>query len=169
MAKSDITLLKKLIADIKTLDRKMLISRPAWGEIDFETLRETLDRGFGVIDQLALLPIEILSTSTTKAITEAATVLKSALDGLNTFSIKSSAQGENLGIDKKMQAVSQKIVNAEDALFSASAPWIPYLAVQSGDIQRNITNLNQAVKDAENSANSRPRKGLIEAMLKCSK
>ena len=140
---------------IRAIDRATIITRSKWGELIFEDCRLHIDRTLGLVDQFGLLPIELLPDQTIQPIGSAAEQVASTLEGIDRFSIQNSG---NVNGDR--QHLADRFKNAADTFFSATAPWLPYLAYQRGDVDRNIQTLTRSVQQAEAIANE--AKGRIE-------
>jgi hypothetical protein len=138
--------LAKRLERIKTIERPSLINRFKWGELNFEDCKVHFDRTFGLVDQLEVLPIELLPDQTINPIRDTAEQVANALGGIDKFSIQSSGN-----VNGERQGLANQFKVAADHFFSATASWLPYLAYQRGDVDRNIQNLTQSVKEAGSS------------------
>lgn len=142
--------IKGLIADITSEPINALITNQTkWGPLNFESSRVDLDLIFNLCNHLANLPIEILPENTANSILAAINGCKAEVDKIRTFSIEN-----NTNPTQQKDEIVGHIKRVGEALLVAAQGWIPFLAFQKGDIQKNITELNSAVSTA---------KGLIEA------
>ena len=147
--------LTKRMERIKGIDRATLISRSKWGELSFEDCRLHFDRTFGLVDQLGVLPIELLPDQTINPMRDGAEQVANALASIDKFSIQSSGN-----VNGERQNLANQFKSASDNFFSNTASWLPYLAYQRGDVDRNIQSLTQSVQQAKSIANE--AKGRIE-------
>jgi hypothetical protein len=150
--------LKKEIDRIKKLDKDQLVARPKWGEINFEDCRLNIERTYGVVEQLSLLPVSILPDNTVQQISQKMSETAQAFESLDKFSLGASS---NVANEKQMHA--GRIRASTDEFFSVTATWLPYLAYQRGDVERNIKALTSSVSNAEKLVGG--GKERIEAMM----
>lgn len=136
--------LKKRLDRIGAIDRKTLIHRQKWGEINFQDCQLHFDRTFSLVDQLGILPVELLPDQTVNPIKNAAEEVAKALEALDKFSIQSSGS-----VNTERQNLANQLRGASDSFFAQTASWLPYLAYQRGDVDRNIQNLTKSVQQAE--------------------
>lgn len=136
--------LKKQIARITIFKVEDLINRPAkWGEVNFEPIRTHLERSLGIVSQLLVLPVELLPDPIIQNISACVEALARPVEALDKFSIQSGDV-----TSQRNSLVAQISGQADDLLLKAAA-WLPYLAYQRGDVDRNIQNLTNSVKAAE--------------------
>jgi hypothetical protein len=136
--------LKHRLDRIKTIDRATLIARPKWGELNFEDCRLHLDRTFGLVDQLGVLPIDLLPDQTITPMREGADQVANSLEAVDKFSIQSSGNANQTRLE-----LANQIRSSSDYFFANTASWLPYLAYQRGDVDRNIQDLTRSVQQAE--------------------
>jgi hypothetical protein len=125
------------------LDKEKLINRPNLGEMNFEEGRRDFDRLFGLVGQLAVMPVELLPDD---IVTQTSSGIDSTVEGLKrieAFTLKSNnpTSERNTHLTNLQQQT--------DHLFKIVGPWIPFLAYQRGDVERNIQSLTSAIKSAE--------------------
>jgi F0F1-type ATP synthase membrane subunit b/b' len=119
-----------------------LVSRNEWGSINFESARTNIEQVMGTFSHLANLPVENLTQAAAVQIESALSSVVGQLEAVSTFSIDS---GDAAGTrDALVVSLNTQVEN----LLTVTAPWIPYLAYQKGDIQKNINSLNSAVDEA---------------------
>jgi hypothetical protein len=142
--------IKNTIAEITSEPIDALITNQTkWGPLNFESSRIDLDLIFNLCHHLANLPIEILPENTANSVLGAINGCKAEVDKIRTFSIEN-----NTNPTQQKDEIVGHIKRVGEALLIATQGWIPFLAFQKGDIQKNIAELNSAVSVA---------KGLIEA------
>jgi hypothetical protein len=119
-----------------------LLINPDWGKITFEGCRTELDRTYTMLNQFKLLPIEQLPDGPIQQIVGTLPPIKQTLDQIRTFTIE----------DANPTATRDQLVNQlrsqADQFFNVSHLYIPYLAYQKGDVQRNINELTRSVEQA---------------------
>lgn len=114
-----------------------------WGAINFEPAREDLNLLFSLCNHLQSLPISILPESIADKIIEAITKAGATITKIKGFDIQN---GNPAGT--KEQIITEIKVNAEN-LLNVTKEWIPFLAYQKGDVQKNIEELSTAVSQAD--------------------
>lgn len=139
-----VTNLKKQLERIAKLEKEQLISRPRWGELNFEDIRLHVERTYGIVGQLVLLPVELLPENTLQNVTQHANQVASSFETLDKFSI-----GTSSNVAGERQNLINQVQQSTDQFFATTAQWLPYLAYQRGDVERNIQNLTTSVKEAE--------------------
>ncbi len=137
-----ITQLSDLINDCTQWSIDELLINPDWGKINFEGCRPELERSYSMLNQLKLLPLELLPDGPTQQIVSTLAPIKQTLEQIRAFSIES---GNPTGT--RDQFVNQ-IKSQADQFFTATHLYIPYLAYQKGDVQRNINELTRSVEEA---------------------
>lgn len=119
-----------------------LIKRPAWGTLSFEVAEKDLDRIYGILSHLVLLPLEHLTDQTLSQIDAQIAAVTETLGKLDSFAIEQTNPTQVR--DQLVGEVHQRA----DAFYAAATPWIPYLAYVRGDVEQNIQSLTGAVIDA---------------------
>jgi hypothetical protein len=147
-SKETLNELTKRLERIKAIDRATLIIRSKWGELNFEDCKLHFDRTLGLVDQLGVLPIELLPDQTINPMRDGAEQVANALESIDKFSIQSSGN-----VNGERQHLANQFKSASDTFFSNTAAWLPYLAYQRGDVERNIQSLTESVRKAELIAN----------------
>lgn len=134
--------LRELAEDCTKTAINDLLINPDWGKITFEGCRTELERTYSMLNQFKLLPIEMLPDGPTQQIVSSLPPIKQTLEEIRNFSIES---GNPTGT--RDQLVNQ-LKNHADQFFTAAHLYIPYLAYQKGDVQRNINELTRSVEQA---------------------
>jgi hypothetical protein len=119
-----------------------LLVNPDWGTITFEGCRPELERTHSMLNQFKLLPTELLPDGQMQQIVSSLPPLQATLEQIRSFSIESSNP-----TGTRDQLVAQLKAQA-DQFFVAAHLYIPYLAYQKGDVQRNINELTASVEQA---------------------
>jgi len=153
---------EQLVNDIREISKTStstdidgLVSHPDWGKLNFETCRSDLHRAFTIFNDLLVLPIDILPDQVVTKIIQTGTPLRDTIQSIQSFDI--TAGGDSVQNRDSIVATLKKQV---DAFYIDTQQWIPYLLYQKGDIQRNISDLTEAVTSAHSLVES--TKGDIE-------
>ncbi len=136
---------KKLEAEIGRIlghEKETLITRPKWGEITFEDRRQDVERVYRFVSQLNAYPVEVLPDAILGKFHTSLKSIADLFDSIDKFSIQSGNS-----INERNQ-FSASLHQRTDVLYIDCAPWLPFLAYQKGDIERNITNLTKSVTEA---------------------
>lgn len=146
MAKNEQQLneLKKQIDQFLSFDKEKLIARPEWGAITLEEVRSDFDRIYSIVNYLKVLPLEFLTANAINSIRNEIQQINSLFDSINKFSLESGTSPAQ----QRNQFISQ-VQNQADSLYANASPWIPFLAYQKGDVERNIEALTSSVKEAQ--------------------
>jgi hypothetical protein len=119
-----------------------LLVNPNWGTITFEGCRPELERTYSMLNQFKLLPAELLPDGPMQQIVSSLPPVQATLEQIRSFSIESSNP-----TGTRDQLVAQLKTQA-DQFFAVAHLYIPYLAYQKGDVQRNINELTESVEQA---------------------
>jgi hypothetical protein len=133
---------RELINECTQFSIDQILVNPDWGRITFEICRPEIDRTYAMLNQFKLLPLDLLPDGPTQQIISTLPPIKQTLDQIRAFSIE---LGNPIGT--RDQLVNQ-FKNQADHFFTAAHSFIPYLAYQKGDVQRNISELTRSVEEA---------------------
>ena len=152
------------LAKIGEYEIEDLISREKWGEITLEGARHDLKRIFTVTSYLQVLPLEFLTDTVIQQTHTAATQIIKLFEQIDAFSI--GAGNPTQICDGHVQNVKVRA----DAMYNAAAQWIPFLAYQKGDIDKNINQLTDSVSQAQGLISSaktdiETKKGEIDGII----
>lgn len=134
--------LQERVAAVLAFDRQTLIRREEWGSITFEKANHDYGRIFDLANYYKLLPIDVLTDATVNQVASAFEQCRGVFEQISKFNIES---GNPKGTRDNLVA---QIQGQADNLFTVASPWIPFLAYQSGDVQKNISTLNLNVQKA---------------------
>lgn len=134
---------RELISECTQSPVDELLINPDWGKITFEGCRSELERTYSMLNQFKLLPLDLLPDEPTQKIVNTLQPISKTIDQIRSFSIES---GNPTGT--RDQLVNQAKSQA-DQFFTAAHLYIPYLAYQKGDVQRNIDELTRSVEKGE--------------------
>lgn len=125
-----------------------LISKPEWGSVNFEAARKNLELIFSLCTTLAGLPLEILPDPVAENFKNNLIGVNASLDQLKQFALEGSANPT-----QTRDAIVAQIRDHANALLTATQSWIPFLAYQKGDVQKNIEALTVATGQATKIVN----------------
>jgi len=120
-----------------------LVLNSNWGNINFEISRPSVQVMVQLLTSLKNLPIELIPDNIFYEIQQITQGVSGTLQQMKAFTID---QGDPRGV---RDAVNNQLKQQVDALTVVLAPWIPYLAYQQGDIQKNISKLRETLTQAE--------------------
>lgn len=132
------------INDILSVSVSDLISSPRWGTINFEDVRRHLELIRGLAVHLSELPIEIVPDNAFGQILDALVNCRGLVQRINGFDL---ARSRDVGGDRNNMASEAR--SYSDQLLTTSEHWIPFLAYQKGDVQKNIQELSSSVTNAK--------------------
>lgn len=139
-----VKVLKDLCGKAIATPIESLVRNPDWGKINFDAATADLTRIFWTLSLLNELPIEVVPDDPVNQMINAARTCENIIKGIRTFTI----EGNQNPSETRNSLVSQ-VKTSADALTSVTATWIPFLAYQRGDVQRNIESLSGAVTAAK--------------------
>lgn len=142
----EITEFKNEISTCLAYNMPGLVSKPEWGAINFEVSKEDFDRLGSLLNGFSLLPLEHLPQGILPTFTANLKPISATLGQISKFNIETD--------DPKgtRTAYASQLSEQVKTFFLSSHIYIPYLAYQRGDVDRNIKQLNDAVKLAEQTA-----------------
>ena len=146
--------LKKELQRILNLDQSKLIRRREWGEFHFEEIQSNIERTYRLAQQLINLPLERLLEKTIDNINALTRQVADSFEQLDRFRL------EFAGNSTKSYHV-RSIQQSTNPFFETSAPWVPYLAYQRGDIDQNIEKITRSAKEVEKTVTA-AKKGASE-------
>lgn len=119
-----------------------LVSNPNWGTINFEEATPELEIFFSILNHLKMLPVKLLPDQAISTIIQNGKQVYSIIDSIKKFTIEQANP-----LDERNRLVTQLKPHVE-AFYTNTHIWIPFLAYQKGDIQRNIKELNKTVSES---------------------
>lgn len=134
---------KKLIDNCLQTPIDELTKHEDWGTINFEGAKPDLIQFFKILTQYKVLPIEDLLAETISQINQKITDVHTQIERIKGFKIE---QNDASGV---RDAITVEIKREIDAFFKVAAPWMPYLAFQRGDIDKNIQQFTGAVEEGK--------------------
>jgi len=119
-----------------------LVSSPSWGSINFEEARTELEKFFSILNHLKMLPVDLLPDQAINSIIEQSKPVYTIVEAIKKFTLEQANP-----LEQRNSLVTQLKPNI-DAFYTHTHIWIPFLAYQRGDIQRNIQELNKTVAES---------------------
>lgn len=126
----------------------VVVNREKWGPFTFEAARTDLELIFSMATHLSSLPIEILPDNFAEQIAVALEACRESIKKLIAFDPKQGNPN-----DMQQRLTNEAKSHAQQLLVSAQG-WIPFLAYQRGDVQKNIDELSNAVQQARQVLNA---------------
>lgn len=137
--------IKQFLATCETctaLSVDEIVRNPDWGKINFEESRKDIERLQAMLNHFKVLPLELLPDQAMNQLNQHAKPTETALNAFSDFTI------EQENPTQVRNSLVQQLKGAVDQFYMTGHIWIPYLAYQRGDVQRNIDELSKSVKDA---------------------
>jgi hypothetical protein len=119
-----------------------LINSNDWGSFNFEDIEAEVNKLFQMLNHFKTLPIELLPEAELSKLIAGLKNPNTILEQIRTFSI------EQQNPKGTRDRYATQIITAIDNFYTIAHLWIPYLAYQKGDVQKNIEALNSSVKNA---------------------
>lgn len=135
--------LVSLIDSCVELEIDELIYDKDWGSINFEKAKPDLEKLFALCSHLKVLPLNQLPDDVAVHIHQQGEPIRKTVEEIRNFTIEQqnpSALRDNLVGQVKAHT---------DQLYKAAHIYVPYLAYQKGEIQRNIQDLTRSVDTAK--------------------
>ena len=120
-----------------------LIRNKNWGSLNFEDAKDDLEKAYSILNHFKVLPIELLDTATTQAIINRIKPVGDVIGNIINFTIEQPD-----AVAQRTSILNQLKANV-NALYKEAHMWIPFLAYQKGDVQKNINALTRAVDEAK--------------------
>lgn len=117
-----------------------LIYNSKWGSINFELAKPDLDKLFSMLNHLKLLPIDLIPNDVANNILNQGTPVLQTIEQIRKFTVEQPNPVDN------RNSLTTSLKNQINEFYKITQIWIPYLAYQKGDVQKNIELLTQSVK-----------------------
>jgi CRISPR/Cas system CSM-associated protein Csm2 small subunit len=122
-----------------------LIYNSNWGSINFEQAKKELEKLFSMLNHLKILPIELLPEDVANQILNQGTPVLQTIEQIRKFSVEQANP-----VNVKNNLISS-LTNQINDFYKVTQIWIPYLAYQKGDVQKNIEILTKSVQLANST------------------
>jgi len=120
-----------------------LVTNANWGTINFEAARNDLQLTYDLCGHIKVLPIALLPDSVGDAFATAITQAGASIEKIKTFTVESgNPPGTRDQIVNEVKTLAER-------LLTTTKDWIPFLAYQKGDIQKNIDALTSTISEAK--------------------
>lgn len=136
--------LRAAAAAVRKIPIEQLVSNPNWGNLSFDSARAPLELSYSLAGHIEQLPVELLPGGTADSFKNAFDAVLAQISRMRDFDIASVSGTPSQHRDE----IVANLKAASEALLVATQAWIPFLAYQKGDVQRNIQNLSSAVEQA---------------------
>ncbi len=134
--------MRERIGNVRATPLEGLIANPKWGEIDFSIATSELQTILDIAAHLQELPLQVLPDPVANSIFNSLETANLVFEAIRNFSVAQGTPSQN-----RDQLVRQ-IREASEQLLINTGSWIPFLAYQQGDVQKNISALSEAVGQA---------------------
>ena len=132
----------KLIDECLQTTTADLINSSDWGKFNFEDIEAGVNKLFQMLNHFKTLPIELLPEAELIKLVAGLKIPNVTLNKIRNFTID---QQNPKGVRDQL---ATQITTEIDNFYTVAHLWIPYLAYQKGDVQKNIEALNSSVKNA---------------------
>ncbi len=132
----------KLIDECLQTATADLINSSDWGQFNFEDIKADVNKLFQMLNHFKTLPIELLPEAELNKLVAGLKTPNTVLENIRNFTIDQQNPKAN------RDQLTTQIIAEVDKFYTTAHLWIPYLAYQKGDVQKNIEALNNSVKDA---------------------
>ncbi len=161
--------LRSVLDGIRGIDSANLITRPAWGSINFSAASSAFQSIYEIVSMLYSLPIERLPSSAANQISEALESAGRVLIRINTFAIENSSNPNG----ERDQMVGE-MLSMEQHVYQSTQAWIPFLAYLRGDIPRQLDEIARSVSASKSSADDfgrfiEERKGELDRIVQAAR
>jgi hypothetical protein len=138
-----VTRIRAASEEIQAVPIEQLVANAAkWGVYTFDKAKGDLELIFSLSTHLRTLPIEIIPDHLAEQI---AVVAERTRDTLKTLAAFDPRQGNP---NEMVEQLSAQVAAGAQELLVQTQSWIPFLAYQRGDVQRNIEQMRRAVDEA---------------------
>jgi hypothetical protein len=134
--------LRKAASEITSQPIDELVANRDWGTINFEAARKSLTLLFGLCAQIQQLPIELMPDGPMSNLSSALDQARQVVARIRNFSLVGGNPVQ------ARDATVAEINSLAEAVLVQFQGWVGFLAYQSGDVQRNVQSLNDAVAQA---------------------
>lgn len=122
-----------------------LIYNSNWGTINFEQAKPDLEKLFSMLNHLKLLPIDLIPNDVATNILNQGNPVLKTIEQIRQFTVE---QPNPVDVKNNLTTSLKSQINE---FYKITQIWIPYLAYQKGDVQKNIDLLTQSVKLANST------------------
>lgn len=120
-----------------------LVAKTEWGVFNFQASKDNFELIYGLAATLQSLPLELITQNEAEQI---AVAVESARDQIGNVASFDPRQGNP---NDQIQQLNRNVQSIADTLVGATKGWIPFLAYQRGDVQRNIDEMTRATTDIQ--------------------
>lgn len=129
---------------IAEIGKKKLVDRPEWGTINFEQSREDIDTVISLSEELANLPLNLLTDTRGGQLYNAMEAVYKCLRNIDQFSIENDARPS-----ERRDHLYYELARTADDLQNGALLIIPFLAYRRGDSKRRKAAMDRFEESAE--------------------
>lgn len=119
-----------------------LVNNKDWGTISFEKAKSDIERLFALCNHLKVLPLDQLPDDVAATILQQGKPIITAINSIRNFTVEQGNPPE------ARDALVAQVKASIDQFYKTTHIYIPYLAYQRGEIQKNIQELTKSVTEA---------------------
>lgn len=138
---------KLKLETIVSFDEDTILSNPDWGTIDFTAGKPDCERLFTLARQYQNMPLNLLPDGILTQITPHAEPIINTLERIVNFRIEDTSNPSQIRTE-----ILSNLKSNVDNFFKLSFQYLPYLAYQRGDVDRNLRQLSKTITAAEDEA-----------------
>ena len=120
-----------------------LVANPDWGVINFKEAEPKLKLAFRLFNDLLRLPVDFLPENSINNIVSSIEALVGYINEVKNFNTLEGNAGQ------RRDGIIANLSGQIDAFYTEAQHWIPYLAYQQGDVQKQLEELSGAVAEAD--------------------
>ncbi|RYF45777.1 MAG: hypothetical protein EOO38_15415 [Cytophagaceae bacterium] len=121
---------------------ELVVNPSKLGTLTFEAARSDLEIIFQISKELIRLPFQVVPEPAANPIITYLTQCREVVNQIAIFNVESASGAPAAQRDQYVALVKEIATN----LLTSAAPWIPFLAYQQGDVQRNIDSMTVAAR-----------------------
>ncbi len=160
--------LLSLIGSCTEVEIIELISDKDWGSINFEKAKPDLEKLYAMCGHLKVLPLDQLPDDVAIHIHQEGEPIRKTVEEIRNFTI------EQANPSATRDALITQVKTHTDQFYKAAHIYVPYLAYQKGEIQRNIQELTKSVDSAkqllsESQVSTNEKKEEIDTIIRAAR
>lgn len=139
---NDAETIRGKLSQLKAIDKRSLVSRTEWGNIDFSSAAKDIDAIYEIADILSDLPLERLPQNAAQQISDSLDRVLLWINKNNSFQLQDGVPTQ------KRDEIVNNIANIQNDFYQNSNQWIPFLAYLKGDIPAQLAQITSSVAQA---------------------
>lgn len=137
----------EIIKEITSVSVDSLLERSEWGSINFNDAQMDINRFYSLCNHFKVLPLEQLPSDVVTQLKAEIEPARQTLLNIHNFTL---TQSNPTGVQAQYVATIKQQV---DTFYKTAHVYVPYLAYQKGEIQKNIKELTSSVDAAKSLLN----------------